>query len=457
MKSSLTCTLFLALSLAGLPASADTPASIQPRPADAKADMASLTKAAAANACSSAACVVSGFERRQLVPGVAEYSFRLVTGPGAFDRIGIHRVVRESAPGRPAPRGPALMMAHGDVWDFDAAFLAAVDSPAAPNDLALPVFLAQRGVDVWGIDFGWTLVPGSTTDFSSFAGWGLERDARDLGIALTVARGVRALTGAGLGRIHLLGWSRGGQIGYVYLNGETQLPPLLRNAAGFIPVDIYFKVDVESFREAACTRAAATEALIAGGTLQSSVGGLVITLGQLATADPGGASPVFPGLNNRQAALLLGEATFNLFPPDQQIVPFYHFTGGTFDANGLPSGLTYTAEPLYLDFLLGASPFQPQQELLDGDLAICEETDVPFDDHLGDIRVPVLYVGAGGGFGDFGIYTTTLLGSTDVETLVVQLEPDAARLFDFGHADIFNAANARTLVWQPILDWLQTH
>jgi len=71
--------------------------------------------------------------------------------------------------------------------------------------------------------------------------------------------------------------------------------------------------------------------------------------------------------------------------------------------------------------------------------------------------VPVLYVGAGGGFGDFGLYTTTLLGSTDVQTHIVQLQPDPARLFDFGHADLFNATDAPSLVWQPILDWLQAH
>lgn len=451
----------VALGLAAIPAVAQTAAST---PAESwQTDVAK----AAAFACDhlvtgelpavTGDCAVSAFSRREIVPGIAEYSFQLSTGPGETDRIGIHRVVRETAPYEPGPSGPALLMTHGDAWGFDAAFMAAVDSPAAPDDHALPVFLATSGVDVWGIDLGWTLVPASTTDFSFFAGWGLERDARDVGLALAVARSVRTRTGEGHGRIHLLGWSRGGQVGYVYLGAESQVPPGQRNAAGFIPADIYFKSDIESFRQAACTRAAATEALIAGGTLDSTVGVLSITLGQLAKADPSGPSPVIPGLTNLQAALLLGEATFNLFAPDQQIVPFYHFVGGTFDANGLPSGLTYTAEPLWLDFLTGASPFQPQQELLDGDLAICEETDVPFDDHLGDIRVPVLYVGAGGGFGEFGVYTTTLLGSTDVQTHIVQLQPDPARLFDFGHADLFNAADAPTLVWQPILDWLQAH
>ena len=60
-------------------------------------------------------------------------------------------------------------------------------------------------------------------------------------------------------------------------------------------------------------------------------------------------------------------------------------------------------------------------------------------------------------FGEYGIYTTTLLGSTDVTTHVVSLVPAEARLFDFGHADLFLATDAPVLVWQPILSWLQTH
>lgn len=442
----------LALGLAVMPAAAaDAPVPASWQTAVAKT-------AAAACGSSSSGCFVSAASRRQLTPKVAEYSFRLRTGPGELDRIGLHRVVRETAPFRPAPTGPALMMAHGDVWGFDAAFLASVDSPVVPDDRALPIFLAQKGVDVWGIDFGWTLVPASTDDFSAFAGWGLERDARDLGIALTVARGVRALTGEGLGRLHLLGWSRGGQIGYAYMNAETELPPALRHVASFIPVDIFLKTDVEPLREAACVRADVAENQIADGIFENRTGILASTAGQLAKAAPADPSPLVPGLTNRQTALLLGAATFSLFPPDQQIVPVYHFTAGTFDGLGLPSGLIFTEEPYWFDFLTGAAPFQPEQEIADGDLAICDVVDVPFDDHLDDIVAPVLYVGAGGGFGEFGVYTTTLLGSPEVETLLVDLEPDpAARLFDFGHADLFTAASARTLVWQPILDWLRAH
>ena len=87
----------------------------------------------------------------------------------------------------------------------------------------------------------------------------------------------------------------------------------------------------------------------------------------------------------------------------------------------------------------------------------CGEIPTPFDDHLNDITVPVLYVGAGGGFGRNGLYTLTLLGSQDVSSLIVSFYPPAQAAFDFGHADLFHAQDAENLVWSPIYQWLSRH
>ena len=40
---------------------------------------------------------------------------------------------------------------------------------------------------------------------------------------------------------------------------------------------------------------------------------------------------------------------------------------------------------------------------------LLDALDLPFDDHLGEITVPILAVGAGGYFGNLIEYTTTLL------------------------------------------------
>jgi hypothetical protein len=180
----------------------------------------------------------------------------------------------------------------------------------------------------------------------------------------------------------------------------------------------------------------------------------VQAIGNAAVADPNGPSAVVPGFNNRQAGLFVGEATFGLLG-GLEPVPFYHFTGGTFDANGIPFGLLYSNEADLFHFETASAPYQPNRELADADTATCGQVDVAFDDHLSEITVPVLYVGAGGGFGEFGVYTTTLLGSTDVSTHIVTKVP--VRIADFGHADLFLANEAESLVWQPILDWVRAH
>jgi hypothetical protein len=401
--------------------------------------------AAAANP-SKATSPVSAIERHVLAPGIAEYFFTVRVGSGPYDQIGVHRIVKEIAPNVPIHAARAVFMAPGDIWNFDVAF----EGRAHP----IPVFLAENGIDVWGIDYRWTFVPASVTDLSFMRTWGIDQDARDLGVAIGAARVTRALTGSGAGKIFLLGWSRGGQIGYDYVNGETQIPAALRQVKAFIPVDIYLKTDVPDLQSKACARQQASEAAIAAGTYAATSGELIKALGDEAVADPNGASAIFPGLTNHQAGLLLGEETF-AFLGGLEPVPSYHFTAGTFDANGLPTGLTYSNEADLFHFASGASPYQPNQELADADAFTCGQTHVPFADHLAQIKVPVLFIGSGGGFGPYGLYTLSLLGSTDVTTHITSLNP--VRINDFGHADLFLANSAQTLVWQAILDWVRGH
>ena len=382
------------------------------------------------------------FERRVLSGDVVEYTYTVRVGDGPYDEIGLHRVVRE-IDGRPVRTERAVFLAPGDIWNFRAAFL----TGAHP----LPVFLAGQGVEVWGIDYRWTRVPASAGETSFMQSWGMEQDASDLGVALGVARFARTQNG-NPGKLFLLGWSRGGQIGYTYLAGESGRAPGLRHVQGFIPVDIYVKSDVPQLQSFACQRRQNTEAAIGAGVHANPVGGLVSLLGTLALADPNGASILDPNLTHRQAGLLVGQATFALLG-GLEPAPVYHFTAGVFDANGAPAGLLYANEADLFAFEAAASPFQPTRELADADALTCGTAEV----NLAAITVPVLYIGAGGGFGEYGTYTTTLLGSTDVMSLVVSKVPPEQRLFDYGHADLFVASDAQQLVWQPLLDWVNAH
>jgi hypothetical protein len=94
---------------------------------------------------------------------------------------------------------------------------------------------------------------------------------------------------------------------------------------------------------------------------------------------------------------------------------------------------------------------------IDQERVTCYDVVAPFDDHLAEVTLPILYVGAAGGWGERAYYAVNLTGSTDITKSIVQLHPDSEPELDFGHADLFTATNAETLVWQPILNWLVTH
>jgi hypothetical protein len=134
---------------------------------------------------------------------------------------------------------------------------------------------------------------------------------------------------------------------------------------------------------------------------------------------------------------------------------FWHFVGGYLDTNGIPSDLRFTEARLWLDLLQAFPPHLPVQTDVDVDALFCGNVNVPFDDHLGRIAVPILYVGTGGGFGQTGYYTTTLTASKDVTKFTVSITGDRAT--DFGHADLSLARDAEGLAWRPILNWLKTH
>ena len=428
------------------------------QPADVRKSAAAACAAAQqSSALARAACNVERVERRHIVADVFEYSFKLKVGAGAHDQIGLHRVVRERAGGVPFKSMRAVFMVHGDLWGFDEAFMSSTLSGAVARERSIGVYLAQNGVDVWGIDLRWTQVPADTTDFQFMKDWNVSTHVSDVAAAVSVARGVRAATGSGDGRVALLGWSRGGTIAYAYASAEAATPEQSRQVDALIPVDIAFKLNPEheEQRTGACARYAAGQQQLAAGVYHSPQGVLVRNLGVLAATAPADASPVVAGLNNRQAALLVGSATHVLFGPYPP-VPFYHFAAGAFDANGLPSGLQLTPEAYLYDFYQTASPFQSATEQFETDGVICGDT-LPYDDNLAAINLPVYYVGAGGGFGEFGLDTLSRLGSTDVSSNVVKLYGPEGRPVEFGHSDIFLADNAKELVWKPLHDWLVTH
>lgn len=419
----------------------------------------------------SAGLAASQGKREALGGGLAHYTWKVRVGQGKYDAITVHRVVRESYPWIPARTRRAVFMVHGDLWGFSPAFLTNGSVKSVPENRSLAAFLASEDVDVWGLDLRWVAVPEAETDFAFMADWTLGTHVQDVGTGLALADVVRRLSGNGANdRMFLLGWSRGATIGYAYLDAESQRPRGQRRVDGFVPMDmvVRFAPDAALQREWACKRyqllqTARDEGRTEGGLLGPGAGLPVRLLGQQAAQNPNG-SPFLvppgisrvPALTNRKLAVIAAGDTAALLEPLKPLTPGYHLAGSIPDAWGMPEKTAFTPEPTLFDYFQQAAPYQSLNEVVETEKQLCG-LDVPYDDHLKDVKVPVLYVGAGGGVGRYGEYSTSLLGSTGVTRILVRSRPDSDRALDMGHADLFLARDARVRVWQPILQWLEAH
>lgn len=405
----------------------------------------SLPPALAKTACGN---FVVDFDRTSLGRGIIHYRFVVRTGPGPHDKIGLHRVVRESGHCRPVKSKDAIFLLHGDAKDFEGMFLLGLRSSNTPDDFGLAFFLADNGVDVWGIDQAWAIVPVGTTNFDFMKDWGLQRNVDDLLTGMKISRSMRFLTGNGHDRMILLGYSSGGVTGYVALGQESQRPLPTRQIRGFVCADMLVKTDDAAQRQSFVNDLSLYLPPYESGIFQADIP--FRPVGQLARTDPDGASPIFPGFTNIQVALYF--AAGQIFGPDVST----HYLAGLLDDTGFPIGLRLITLPQWLDFLEAGVPFEPNKFIIDYDQMIGETIDSPFDDHYGDIRVPIFNLAAKGGMGPYTLYGLTLLGSTDITSKIVEVGTGNV-LTEFGHIDLFAAPEAQLLAWRPLLDWLKAH
>jgi len=409
---------------------------------------AACTAAVALAASAPGASLIS--ERIFLAGGLVHYRFDVVVGPGPFDVIRMHRVIKEQQPGQLVVTPDAVMLLHGNPLFFEGNYMAPLFSPSTAWDHSIAIFLAKNNVDVWGMDWAWSQVPEATTDFGFMRGWGLEKDAQHAAVAVAIARWIRSFTGQGQGPIHLGGLSYGALHSYLAASRETQLPQFQRNIKGIIPIDWGVRFSDEAMRSYSCTMIAADQEALQQG-YNNDTGLFLGQLGSLAVSSPGAPSPMVDGLTNLQAAQAMGTTTslFNGQP--------WHFVGGFLDANDIPTGLRFTDPQLWLDMLQTSPPHYPAQIDLETDQLICGAGPSPWDDGVRQIALPIFYGGAAGGIGKTGYYTTTLTASKDITRLVVQALPDDQTKSDWGHGDTVYAKEAETKLWKPILDWIQAH
>ena len=396
-------------------------------------------------------------ERKQVFKDIYQYTMELNVGEGEYDKIRVHRLVKEKAPYRPIRTKKAVMMIPGDTSAFE---LYLSDSPNNPPENCMAVYLAEQDIDVWGIDFRWTFIPAEATDLSFMKNWDTSFHLNDINIAVKLSRIIRGFTGSGFGKIFLAGLSRGAQFVYAYANKEAKLSKWRRNLKGIIPMDLAYKLAPEEveLKQYAEARYLALKEKYDSGIYYIDDGLGYQYMGMLAITAPEELSPLIPGFTNIQAALFTMTTTYMTFlPPEGPYTPYYHILAGVYDEYGMPIGLQFSSLDYALDFALTRPPYQSIGEYLDGEAMYIDTIDSPHDDYLHKITIPVLYIGAAGGEGEYGIYTTTLLGSKDNSNIIVSLYPPEYAAVDYGHSDLLMADNAESLVWEPIADWINNH
>lgn len=389
--------------------------------------------------------------REDLGQGIAHYQFEVTLGRGDYDKVRLNRVVKEFRPYHPYRTRGDIFMVHAAIQDFDDIYFR-VGAENINEKTSSPFYLASKGIDVWGIDLAWTLVPMETTDFTFMKDWGLERDVDHTLAAMSIARLIRGLTRQGFNRMNLQGYCCTVNLIYYAAEKETRIHPVLRDIKGLIPVEGLLKFDptLDNYKELLGYYQNATDvmmALLEGGTYNYADGPGMIYMASLALNSPDDLSPIPPfsdyGLTNYQAYLLAGCSPF------ENDIPCLHYFGGS-----LEEGFLYSDVNRFIRMGVNLNPHMPLKHLYDG-YAWNSEYDVVYDDHLKDIRLPILYIGSEGGIGSYGVYSSSLTSSNDITNHIVTKGVD--RCIDYGHADIWMAYDADKLIWEPMCKWLLTH
>jgi pimeloyl-ACP methyl ester carboxylesterase len=384
---------------------------------------------------------------RQVVHGnVVHYWFDVAVGRGPFDVIRLHRVVKETAPGRPVRKMEGVLMLPGSPQLFEQIFLPPASAGVEAEEGSIALFLASHGVDVWGMDYGWSFVPYGTADFAPLEGWGIDKDSAHVRSALSIARSLRALSGQGVGPIHLLGFSYGGFLAFSTASEDTQRPGILKNVKGIIPVEgAAFK---NTSTVVPCNSAATLAAQLAAGAIVVD-SSWMMAAGRAAVENPdalseqglAALSPYFPTVPAR---------TFTNY--QWALASFIRslFFAGTYAPAPASVTTLFTDGGRIVELLANTPPYQLVRQNYEMSASRCDSPDHPvaFDDHLGEVAVPIFAVSRR------IVPTLDVLprtASTDVTTLV--LNPTQVPSL-YGHADVMLANDAAAVVWQPILDWI---
>ncbi|HIH93106.1 TPA: hypothetical protein HA338_03380 [Methanosarcina acetivorans] len=308
------------------------------------------------------------------------------------------------------------------------------------SDMA--IYYAQQGYSTYILDRRETNVQADETDFSFMQDWTFEEYLQDTYKGINTSRSHTALlSGKSAENIEVtaIGHSHGAMLLTAYEASEyDDLPAGSVDRA--VPVDIIIEYNPENselIQNQMQEFASITESIENGVYADDSMAGMMY-VACMASTEPEGYN--FSELiTNRQFFRLMASQTysFSAYP----YTPDYHYWSGNL------SGLYYVDENRLLNLTLtgGAVPYAPKY--LDQYMAGLMGNVEGYEINSSRIDSPVLYVGLGGGFGDYGAWWyENEVGNTNNRVTTISWN-------DQGHSSLLIDNNSSEL-WTLIDDWI---
>lgn len=331
---------------------------------------------------------------------------------GPFDKIGVHRYRVKAA----APVATLLYLPGTNM-----------NGIAALTDEAhnLWVYLANRGVEVFAIDYRTRFIPPDTppTGLASLRAWGVDAFTADIAAAAALAR-----KESGRDKLFVAGFSRGVFLAYAYAGTEFD------KVAGLIVLDGPFKNHAPKGQFDA---AAGLAKLESAGTWGTDVSGSLGWDNRQKLMNAVAANPDAPASDAKFKTI--GDQLAN-------VLQFAWRPGGLANPQG---GMS---RPRVLAALLGGyDRYYPAVQDVDGRSIADRDDDpkTPVDDKWGELKLPILLFASTGMGGDFllnAIYSADKSGSTDVTLNVLER---------YGHLDVLVGEHAQKDVFAPTIEWLK--
>lgn len=363
---------------------------------------------------------------------VTEYKLKIKVGSGEYDYIVLTNYVKEKSAWSTAQNRNLIILPGQALTE------------SFYSDMA--IYYAQLGYSTYILDRREANVPVNETDFSYMENWTIDSYLNDTYNGIAVSRIHTAfLSDKAVEDIEVtaIGHSHGALILTAY--GASKYHDLVLGSVNrMVPVDIIIKYEP---KHSELIRAQAQEFDTVSRCLENRIYNgsnmaVMMQIASLALTDPDRESVLQPDLTNRQFFRLMATQThtFNAYP----YTPNYHYWSGDLD------GLYYVDENRLLNLTLtgGAVPYAPKH--LDLYMAGLMGNVEGYKIDFSRISSPVLYIGLGGGFSDYGSWWyKNEVGKINDKVTSISWKNQ-------GHGSIALDYNSREL-WVIIHNWIMSN